>query len=81
MNYILRITIKYGNSEACSIKSWAFKSYYEACKKMIAHLEALNRQFMASDLTDVAGYTIEVREWVTGNAYKKLAWINYDLAL
>jgi hypothetical protein len=48
---------------------------------MIAHLEALNRQFMASDLTDVTGYIIELQEWVTGNKYNKVAWINYDLAL
>lgn len=36
---------------------------------------------MVAELTDVTGYTIEIREWVTGNAYRKVAWINYDLAL
>ena len=81
MNYLLRITVRYGDKEACSIKSWAFKTYEEACKKMVEELEKLNRQIMATDLTNVTGYTIEVREWVTGNAYKKVAWINYDLAL
>lgn len=48
---------------------------------MTEELEKLSRQIMASEVTKVTGYTIEVREWVTGNAYKKVAWINYDLAL
>ena len=81
MNYLLRITVRYGDKKACSFKSWGFKTYEEACKKMVEELEKLNRQIMVTDLTKVIGYTIEVREWVTGNAYKKIAWINYDLAL
>lgn len=81
MNYILRITTRYGNSEDHTIRNKAYKTYDEALKIMIEDLEALQRQCMVTDLTDVTGYTIELQEWVTGNAYKKIAWINYDLAL
>lgn len=81
MNYMLEVNTRYRNSNENTIRRWAFKTYEEACGKMVEELEKLNRQIMAADLTKVIGYTIEVREWVTGNAYKKVAWINYDLAL
>ena len=81
MNYLLEVNTRYRNSNENTIRRWAFKTYEEACKKMIENLESLNRQLMVTELTDVTGYTIEVREWVTRNAYKKVAWINYDLAL
>lgn len=81
MNYLLEVNTRYKNSEDNTLRRWAFKTYDEALKKMIEDLEALQRQCMVTELTDVTGYTIEIREWVTGNAYKKVAWINYDLAL
>lgn len=81
MNYLLEVNTRYKNSEDNTLRRWAFKTYDEALKKMIEYLESLQRQLMVAELTDVTGYTIEVREWVTGNAYKKVAWINYDLAL
>jgi hypothetical protein len=81
MNYILKVTTRYNNSEVNTARSWAFTTYEGACKKMIENLESLNRQLMVTELTDVTGYTIELREWVTGNKYKQVAKINYDLAL
>ena len=81
MNYMLEINTRYRNSNENTIRRWACKTYEEACKTMIENLESLNRQLMATDLTNVTGYTIELREWVTGNKYKQVAKINYDLAL
>ena len=81
MNYLLKISTRYINPEANTVKSWAFKDYNNACQKMIEGLGSLQRLIMVSELTGAIGYTIELREWVTGNAYKKIAWINYDLAL
>jgi len=81
MNYILKVTTRYNNSEVNTARSWGFMRYEEACKKMIENLESLNRQLMVTDLTDVTGYTIELREWVTGNTYNQIALINYDMAL
>ena len=81
MNYMLEVNTRYRNSEDNTLRRWAFKTYDEARKKMTEELEKLSRQIMASEVTKVTGYTIEVREWVTGNAYKKVAWIKYDLAL
>ena len=81
MNYILEVNTRYRNSNENTIRRWAIKTYEEACKKMIENLESLNRQLMVTELTDVTGYTIELREWVTGNKYKQVAKINYDLAL
>ena len=81
MNYMLEVNTRYGNSNENTLRRWVFKTYDEALKKMIEELEKLSRQIMSTELTNVTGYTIEVREWVTGNAYKKVAWINYDLAL
>jgi len=80
MNYILRITTRYSKSPD-KIRNWACKFYGDALKKMIGELEALQRQFIATELSDITGYTIEITEWVTLNEYKKVAWINYDLAL
>ena len=81
MDYILEVDTRYRNSNEYTIRRCVFKTYDEACKKMVEELEKLNRQIMATDITDVAGYTIELREWVTGNKYKQVAKINYDLAL
>ena len=81
MNYLLEVNTRYRNSNGNTIRRWAFKTYDEARKQMIEELEKLSRQIMSTELTNVTGYTIEVREWVTGNAYKKVARINYDLAL
>lgn len=81
MNYILKVTTRYNNSEVNTSRSWAFMNYDEACKKMIENLESLQRQLMVTDLTDVTGYTIMLTEWLGGNNYQKVAWINYDLAL
>lgn len=81
MNYMLEVNTRYRNSNENTLRRWVFKTYDEALKKMIEDLEALQRQCMVTELTYVIGYTIELREWVTGNAYKKVAWINYDLAL
>jgi hypothetical protein len=81
MNYILKVNTRYKNSEGNTLRKWAFKTYYEACKQMIEQLEKLNRQIQATDLTNVTGYTIEIIEWVTGNEYKTVEQISYDLAL
>lgn len=82
MTYILKITTRYVNSEANTVRSWGFMSYDGARKKMIEELESLHRQIMATELTDVTGYTIMLNEWmgIVGK-YKKRAWIDYDLAL
>lgn len=81
MNYILEVNTRYRNSNENTIRRWAFKTYEEARKKMTEELEKLSRQIMVSEVTKVTGYTIEVREWVTGNTYNQIALINYDLAL
>lgn len=81
MNFILRVTTKYGSSEITSVMSWAFTTYDAAQKKMIEEFERLNRQIMAKELTDVTGYTFDLKKWISGNNYKKVAWIDYDMAL
>jgi len=81
MNYILKVETRYKDNNGNNLRKWAFKTYYEACKQMIEELEKLNRQIQATDLTNVTGYTIEIIEWVTGNEYKTVEQINYDLAL
>lgn len=81
MNYILRVTIKYGSSDITSVTTWSFTDYDVAIKRTIEELERLNRQMMATELTEVTGYTIELKEWISGNKYKKVAVIKYDLAL
>lgn len=81
MIYTLKVTTRYNNSEVNTVRTWGYKTYDEARKKMIEELETLHRQIMATELTDVTGYTIMLNEWVGGNKYKKVAWINYDLAL
>lgn len=81
MNYILKVTTRYKNSDVYTTRSWGFMIYEAACKKMIENLESLNRQLMVTDLTDVTGYSIVLTEWLGGNNYEKVAWINYDMAL
>lgn len=82
MDYILKITTRYGNSEdEPSTMTYGCKTYNEACKKMVEELEKKNRQIMATDLTNVTGYTILLNEWLGGNKYRKVAVIQYDLAL
>lgn len=81
MNFILRITIRYGSSEITTAQSWAFTTYDGDQKKMIEELERLHRQIMATELTDVTGYTVDLKKWISGNNYKRVAWIDYDLAL
>jgi hypothetical protein len=81
MNYILKVITRYKDNNGNTARSWAFMHYEEACKKMVENLESLNRQLMVTDLTDVTGYTIMLTEWLGGNKYEKVAWINYDMAL
>lgn len=81
MNYILRICTRCRDLEEVIEKRYAFKTYEEACKRMVEELEKLNRQIMATDLTDVTGYTLILNYWVGGKKFKKVAVIEYDLAL
>lgn len=81
MYFILRVVIKYGGSDITAVTTWSFTTFHEAQKKMIEELERLDRQIMSTELTDVTGYDIELKEWISGNKYKKVARINYDLAL
>lgn len=81
MSYILKITTRHDHSKGEALGSWVFKTYNEACKKMVEELEKLNRQIMATDLTKLTGYTIILDEWVTRNTYNNVACIDYDLAL
>ena len=81
MTYILKITTRYGNSETNTVRSWGFISYDGACKKIVEELEKLNRQIMATELTDVTGYTITLNYWVGGKKFKKVAVIEYDISM
>ena len=81
MNYILKIQTRYRDSENVIATNWTFKTYDEACKRMIERLEALNRQIMSTDLTNLIGFTIVLTEWNGGNNFTRVAWIDYDLAL
>jgi len=81
MNYIMTITTVFRDSEDPTVNRRAFKTYDEACKKMIEEFEKLNRQIMASDLTNLIGFTVVLNEWVGGNNYNRVAWLHHDMAL
>ena len=82
MNYILRIAIRFNYSAVRpAAQNLGFKTYEEACKRMIEELEKLNRQIMATEISGVTGYTLTLNYWVGGKKFKKVAVIEHDLAL